>query len=168
MSDHSRFEDYLDIQRALATYVVALDSRDLALFDACFTPDAEISLSGTGSGGMSPAQYRELAETGLAALDATHHHLSMPLIRIEGDRAHARFYFQAQHVRNALAPEPFLMIGGWYTDDLVRTERGWRITRKVGTALWYDGNPQVLGYDFPKGAAPRGDGHRSPDWMRGS
>src|SRR5262249_4656617 len=108
-----------------------------------------------------------LAEEGLGNLDATQHHLGLPLIRIDGDRAHARCYFMAQHVRNALAPNPFLLIGGWYTDDLVRTERGWRIGRRVGTALWYDGNPLVLGYEFPMGAVPRGDGHKAPGWLIG-
>ncbi len=164
----SRFEDYLSIQNALALYVTAIDTRDLALFDLCFTPDAQIQLSGVGDGPMSPATYRQLSEAGLAALDATQHHLSLPLIEIDGDRAHARCYFMAQHVRNALAPSPFLMIGGWYTDDLIRTEQGWRITRRTGTALWFDGNPQVLGYDFPGGASPRGGGHLAPGWLAGA
>jgi len=154
-----------DIQRALAIYVVALDSRAFSLFDQCFTPDAEIVLAGVGT--MTPESYRRLAEEGLARLDATQHHLGVPLIRIDGAKAHARCYFMAQHVRNDLAPNPFLLIGGWYTDDLVRTPAGWRIARRVGTALWYDGNPQVLGYDFPMGATPRGEGHGAPAWLLG-
>ena len=67
-----------------------------------------------------------------------------------------------------LAPNSFLLIGGWYTDDLVRTEDGWRIEKRIGTAVWYDGNPDVLGMgNFPMGAQPRGDGHNSPAWLAG-
>jgi hypothetical protein len=159
----SRLLDFQDIQRALAIYVAALDSRDFPLFDQCFTPDADIVLAGVGT--MTPDSYRRIAVEGLSKLDATQHHLGLPLITLDGDRAHARCYFMAQHVRNDLAPNPFLLIGGWYTDDLARTPAGWRITRRVGTALWYDGNPKVLGYDFPMGATPRAEGHGSPPWL---
>jgi hypothetical protein len=156
--------DYEDIRRVLGLYVVAIDSRDFALFDECFTPDAPINLAGMPP--MNPASYRVLAEQGLAALDGTQHHLGLPLIRLDGDRAHARTYFMAQHVKNALAPAACLLIGGWYTDRLLRTERGWRIADREGTAIWYDGNPMVLGYDFPMGAVPRGPGHAAPAWVK--
>lgn len=157
-----RLLDYQDIQRALATYVVALDSRELALFRQCFTPNAKIMLAGMGD--MTTESYMKLAEEGLGRLDATQHHLGLPLIRLDGDRAYARCYFMAQHARNDLAPNGLLLIGGWYTDEIVRTGDGWRIAQRVGTALWYDGNPQVLGYDFPMGATPRGPGHTAPAW----
>ena len=41
-----------------------------------------------------------------------------------------------------------------------------RIVRRRGTAVWYDGNPDVLGYAFPMGASPRGPGHTAPAWLR--
>jgi hypothetical protein len=158
-----RVLDYEDIRHALGLYVVAIDSRDFALFDSCFTPDASIDLAGMPP--LNPESYRAFAEKGLAALDGTHHHLGLPLITLSGDRANARTYFIAQHIRNALAPAASLMIGGWYTDMLLRTERGWRIAARTGTAVWYEGNPMVLGYDFPMGATPRGEGHATPHWL---
>jgi hypothetical protein len=161
----ARLLDYQEIQRVLGLYVIALDSRDLPLFDQVFVPDAQIILGGMGE--MTPQSYREAATAGLGALDATQHHLGLPLIEVDGDRAHARCYFMAQHVRNDLAPNPFLLIGGWYTDDLVHTPAGWRIERRIGTALWYDGNPAVLGMgDFPMGATPRREGHLPPPWLK--
>ncbi len=161
----TRLLDLQDIQRALAIYVVAVDTRDLSLFDQCFTPDAQIILGGVGE--LTPTTYREMAGPSLGQLSATQHHLGLPLIQLDGDHAHARCYFLAQHIRNDLAPNAALLIGGWYTDDLLRTEQGWRITRRIGTAVWYDGNPQVLGYDFPMGATPRGEGHLPPAWLAG-
>jgi hypothetical protein len=161
-----RLLDIECIKRAIGLYVIALDSRELPLFDQVFTPDAQIILGGVGE--MTRDSYKEMAVKGLGALDATQHHLGLPVIDLDGDRAHARCYFMAQHVVNALAPNPFLLIGGWYTDDLVRTADGWRITKRIGNAVWYDGNPAVLGMgDFPMGATPRGDGHKAPGWLLG-
>ncbi len=161
-----RLLDLEDIKRTIGLYVVSIDSRDLSLFDEIFTPDAPIILGGMPE--MTPATYKKIGAEGLAALDATQHHLGLPVISLDGDRAYARCYFMAQHVRNDLAPNPFLLIGGWYTDELARTEAGWRIIKRVGTALWYDGNPDVLGMGgFPMGATPRGDGHNLPAWLKG-
>src|SRR5271154_4925991 len=161
-----RLLDIEDINRAIGLYVLAVDARELSLFDQVFTPDAQIILAGVGE--MTPASYKEMAVKDLAALNATQHHLGLPLINLDGDYAHARCYFMAQHVRNDLAPNPFLLISGWYTDELARTEAGWRITKRIGTALWYDGNPEVLGMgDFPMGATPRGDGHLPPARLMG-
>jgi hypothetical protein len=159
-----RLLDIQEINRALALYVIAVDTRELSLFDRVFVPNAQIILGGVGD--MTPASYKAMAVAGLGRLSATQHHLGLPLIDLDGDRAHARCYFTAQHVRNDLAPKSFLMIGGWYTDDLIRTDDGWRIEKRVGTAVWYDGNPEVLGMgDFPMGATPRAEGHLPPDWL---
>ncbi|HTJ62377.1 MAG TPA: nuclear transport factor 2 family protein [Alphaproteobacteria bacterium] len=162
-----RLLDLEDIKRTIGLYVVSIDTRDLSLFDEIFTPDAPIILGGMPP--MTPESYKKIGADGLAALDATQHHLGLPVIDLDGDRANARCYFMAQHVRNDLKPaNPFLLIGGWYTDELARTEDGWRITKRIGTALWYDGNPDVLGMgDFPMGATPRGDGHTLPAWLKG-
>jgi hypothetical protein len=73
---------------------------------------------------------------------------------------------QAQHVKNALAPSPYLMIGGWYDDRLASVDGQWLITVRTGTALWYDGNPEVLGYPMPAGALPPTPGHACPPWLR--
>ena len=156
-------DDWLAIGNALSTYVVALDSRDLGLFDLVFTKDAKIDLVGVGV--FSPEEYASMCEKSLPQFDATHHHLGLPVISIQGDTAHARTYFTAQHTINALAPQPHFMIGGWYDDDLVRTADGWRIAHKTGTAVWSDGNPKVLGYDGEPGASPRAPGHSAPAWL---
>ncbi len=161
-----RLLDIEDIKRAIGLYVIAVDTREMSLFDQVFVPGAQIILGGVGD--MTPDSYKAMASENLKALSATQHHLGMPVINLDGDHAHARCYFMAQHVRNDLAPNPFLLIGGWYTDDFKRTEDGWRIARRIGTAVWYDGNPDVLGMgNFPMGATPRAEGHLPPDWLMG-
>jgi hypothetical protein len=156
--------DILEIQQILARYVIALDSRAPQLLLACFTEDAQLSLGGVAISNIT--EYAKLCETALPALDATHHHLSLPAIQVEGDRAWARCYFTAQHVKNSLAPDHSLLIAGWYDDELVRTPAGWRIAKRTGTPSWISGNTAVLNYSMPTGAPPRGPGHEAPAWMR--
>lgn len=153
-----------EIHTALATYVIAIDCRDFTLFDQCFAPDAVLEFAFMGR--YSPAEYAAMSAESLAGFDATHHHLSLPALRIEGDTAHARSYFTAQHTKNALAPRPHLIIGGWYDDRLERRDGRWLIVHKQGTTVWSDGNPDVLGGAFPMGAAPRGPRHAAPDWLK--
>ena len=154
-----------EIEQVLATYSIAIDTRRPDLLERCFAPGAELHLDGVGA--LDLEQYKERCRTALPALDATQHHLGVPAIRIEGDRASSRCYFVAQHVKNALAPRSALLIGGWYDDELARTAGAWRIARRRGSAVWYDGNPDVLGYAFPMGASARGPGHDAPGWLVG-
>ena len=161
MTDHAL--DLQAIHNLLARYVIAVDTRRPDLLDEVFLPDSVVELAGMGV--MTPAQYRDICATVLPTLDATLHHLSMPAIVIDGDTAQSRCYFLAQHVKNTLAPRPFLMIGGWYDDVLVRTPEGWRIRHRRGTALWSDGNPAVVGAQYLIGAAPRDEGHEAPAWL---
>ena len=128
-------------------------------------PSAGARLHLDGVGELDLAGYKDLCRSALPSLDATQHHVGLPALRIEGERAYSRAYFIAQHVRNALAPRPLLLIGGWYDDELARSAGAWRIVRRRGTAVWYDGNPDVLGYAFPMGASPRGPGHAAPGWL---
>jgi hypothetical protein len=142
------------IEQVLYRYASALDTLDWDLFDGCFAPDAVIEMSVAGRH-PSPAHYREKAKAALASLDATHHVFSNPRISVDGNRAHAHCYYQAQHARNHLAPRALLMIGGWVETDLARFDGRWVIVRWRGTAVWMDGNPEVLGLDLSPGAVRR-------------
>ncbi|ARS29279.1 nuclear transport factor 2 family protein [Sphingomonas sp. KC8] len=158
-------DDVIAIQQVLARYVIAVDTRTPELLRDCFTADAVLRLSGMPQ--LTVDAYVAIAGDALPKLDATLHHLGLPAIRVEDDRAWSRCYFMANHVRNALAPAPTgLMIGGWYDDELVRTDAGWRIAQRIGTAMWAEGNSAVIeGADYPLGATPRGPGHAAPGWL---
>jgi len=155
--------DLHEIQTLLSKYVIAVDTQVLSLFDDCFAEDAAIDLANTGV--FTRDGYRDLCSRVLPTLDATQHHLGLPVIDVRGDRAESRCYFIAQHARNSLAPQPFLIIGGWYDDEFARLDGQWRITRRRGTAVWFDGNPEVLGYPFQPGALARVPGRACPDWL---
>ncbi|MEU6419645.1 nuclear transport factor 2 family protein [Streptomyces spiralis] len=139
-----RLVDERDVADVLHRYAAALDGRDWDGLEACFTPDAAITMSVAG-GYPSAGHYRRQAESVLGGLDVTHHVFSAVRVRVNGDTATADSCYHAQHVRAALAPDHLLLIGGWVHDELVRTGGGWRISVRRGTAAWYDGNPWVIG-----------------------
>ncbi len=164
MDDVPYLLDAHRIGQCLLKYPVALDSRDFDLLQSLFTPDARIDIPAAGV--FDAAGYRAASEAGLGRLDATQHFVGQPVLRIEGDRAWARSYLLAQHVLNALAPDGTLKIGAWYEDELRRVDGCWLICARTGNAVWWEGNPAVLGLEGVPNAFARHAGHRSPAWLQ--
>ena len=135
--------DVVAIQQVLYHYAYALDARDYDALDDVFTADAKLHTSGGTL--MAPAQYKAMCATELPKLDATHHMITNTGITVDGDRASARAYFQAQHVKQSLAPESQLLMAGWVDDEFERRAEGWRIVDRRWHSSWSSGNPAVLG-----------------------
>jgi hypothetical protein len=152
MSEPRYLADVRAIEQVLYRYAIAVDTGDLDAFDEIFTPDAALDMSVAGT--LTPAEYRARCESVLPGLDATHHLLAAPVVAVDADRATAHTYYQAQHARNGCPGGPLLLIGGWIDDELVRTDAGWRVARRRGRAVWFDGNPAVLDLDVVAGANP--------------
>lgn len=152
------------IEQVLNHYVIGLDTLHIPLMEHCFTQDAHVEIPGAGT--MTPAQYAAMCQQSLPRLDATHHQLGPVAVEVTGDTARAHCYLTAQHVLSSLAPDGLLTIGAWYDDELQRTPEGWKITRRVGTAVWCSGNPAVLGLPMQPGAFPRTAGRECPEWLK--
>jgi 3-phenylpropionate/cinnamic acid dioxygenase small subunit len=135
--------DVVAIQQVLFRYAYALDARDYDALDEVFRSDAALHTSGGTT--MTPAQYKAMCATELPKLDATHHMVTNTMVHVTGDRATSRAYFQAQHVKKALAPDSQLLMAGWVDDELERTPDGWRIVVRRWHSSWSSGNPAVLG-----------------------
>jgi 3-phenylpropionate/cinnamic acid dioxygenase small subunit len=161
--DSTYLRDVHEIAQILYRYAVAVDTQQLELFDDCFTAQARIELQTVGV--FDREGYRRLCRENLPNLDATQHTIGNPSITVDGDAAVSRCYFVAQHVRNALAPHPCLVIGGWYDDEFSKIDGKWRITSRLGTAAWADGNPAVLGLQAV-GALEWRPSRACPSWMR--
>ena len=63
------------------------------------------------------------------AISFTRHHITNPLIEVDGDFANARSYFA---VTSNNGPDH----SGTYVDRLVRTEQGWRFAYRVVRIDW--------------------------------
>jgi hypothetical protein len=156
--------DVHQIQQVLVKYTIAIDTKDFDLLETCFSNNAELHLAGLGT--LTVKAYRNICEQNLPSLNATQHHCGIPAIDINGDSAHSRCYFMAQHARNSLGEKPLMMIGGWYDDQFIRVGDNWRIKTRTGTAAWYEGNGDVLGYPVPQGGLEPTTGRATPQWLR--
>lgn len=125
-------EDVQDIHDLLVRYATGIDRRDWALFRTVFTPDCELDYGEIG-------QWHDIdAVTGF--MDRIHlgyrytlHRMTNMVITVNGDRAEARTYVDALIVTADMSGVNAI---GYYDDDVVRTDDGWRIARRRLTKVW--------------------------------
>ena len=121
-----------DIGELLVRYASAIDGRDWDLFRTCFTRDCQADYQDIGHWhdreGLT--QFMVDAHVGLGP---TQHRISNAAIAVEGDHASARTYVDLV----ALMPDGSSGLSsiGWYDDELVRTDDGWRIARRRYTTM---------------------------------
>lgn len=132
------------IRDVCTRYATALDDRDWELLSTCFTKDAVTVYEGIGECSGYDA-IEELCKQALTPLTRTQHLLGNFASDVDGDLATAQCYLQAQHVREGTDGGDTYVIAGRYTDRLVRTDDGWRISWRRLETWWTDGNPAVVG-----------------------
>ena len=132
-------------------YATALDTRDWALLQSCFVPDAvgDYDTIGGLEGYIATHEgydaIEQLCQAALTPLDASQHLLGNHVVDIDGDEGTVTLYFQAQHIRSAVGG-PNYIIAGRYRLRVVRTDEGWRIAHLHLSAAWTEGNPDVLAF----------------------
>ncbi len=141
MPDLAAMADRFEITDLLLRYGRALDTRDSALLETCFTNDAVLAYD--GSPVATRAEFVERAK-GLTKFVATHHMITNILVELAGDRATSTSYAHAQHVRGEAELRETYLIGGTYTDELARTNVGWRITHRRFVSQWVTKGTDVL------------------------
>lgn len=132
MTDSAAHRDRADIAEVLVRYATGIDRRDWDTFRTVFTEDCELDYGEIGSfaGLDAVTDYMDRVH---ALAGHTMHRLSNIAITLDGDRATARTYVDGL----ILAPDDVSGINavGIYDDHLVRTDHGWRIARRVFTAV---------------------------------
>ncbi|BBZ34346.1 nuclear transport factor 2 family protein [Mycolicibacterium confluentis] len=122
--------DRLEIQQLLVDYSSAIDQRRFDDLDRVFTPDAYIDYRVTGGiDGRFPEVKAWLKDV-LPNFPAYSHMLGNFDIRIDGDTATARTICFNPMVFDSESKQ-ILFVGIWYEDELLRTDPGWRMTRRV-------------------------------------
>ena len=125
-------EDRQDISDLLVRYATGIDRRDWPLFRTVFTDDCELDYGEIGAwkGVDAVAQFMEQVH---APAGHTMHRLSNQAITVDGDTAVARTYVDALIM---LCDNSNGVNGiGFYDDEIVRTEDGWRIARRRYTQV---------------------------------
>lgn len=146
-------DDKAAIIEILNLYAFALDTHRWDLFDRVFSTDvvAEFGPAGTAWKGL-PEFKRSFAEFH-DTLDSHQHTIMGHLVEVDGDRAHAFSYGNWLLIRHAAEGGASWLGTGWYDDELVRTEDGWRIRRRVCRLQSWSGNSRV----------PEPNGEHDPD-----
>ncbi|HNM83401.1 MAG TPA: nuclear transport factor 2 family protein [Mycobacterium sp.] len=129
MTEH---QDRQDISDVLIRYATGIDRRDWPLFRTVFTDDCEVDYGdiGTWHGVDAVAEFMEQTH---AMAGHTMHRISNQAITFDGDRAQARAYVDAV----IMAPDNASGVNaiGFYDDELVRADDGWRVARRRFTTV---------------------------------
>lgn len=156
--------DKLAVAETIYRYAVGIDTRDFPLYRSIFADQVEIdfaSYSGGEATSMSADAWVDSVRPLFTGLAATQHSMTNPIADIDGDNARCRMYMQAHHVFVADDPTSWFTIGGYYDDQLTRSDAGpagWLLTGVTLTVLWRSGDEGIMkaaakaGRTIPKGA----------------
>lgn len=123
-----------DIKEVLYRYSIMVDRRRWELVPEVFTEDATIDYTSVGSGGTKGpvGPMLEWLEQSLEPWPMNLHFITNEIIQIDGDTAKSTCCFNAPMGRKKKDGSGFFLTNaGYYEDELVRTEAGWRIRKRV-------------------------------------
>jgi len=121
-------EDLTLINALYARYNTAIDTGDGAGFAACFTPDGHLD---TGMGGQTGTEAIAAFGTGThETLPGLRHQSNNIVVDGDGSTASGGAFLVAYNVEGGYT----VMATGRYTDELAKTDAGWRFTSRVFVA----------------------------------
>jgi hypothetical protein len=127
--------DRMDITDTSLRYATGVDFRDRDIYLSCFTEEIEVDMSSMGMGppmNMTAEAWVDQALSLVSGFQSTQHIITNHVITIEGDEATCVAYVQAQHFN----PGGLYTVGGYYSNRLVRTSDGWRISKLKLVSTW--------------------------------
>ena len=135
-----------DVAEVLVRYATGIDRRDWTLFRSCFTDDCDADYGDIGRwhGADAITEWMKQVHAGLGH---TLHRITNQAVSPSGDGVTARSYV------DAIVMGPDDRTGtravGFYEDELVKTDAGWKIARRRFTMVLLQMN---LGTLMPKEA----------------
>jgi hypothetical protein len=127
MLSTQEISDRLEIQDLIARYSVAVDTGDWDALDGIFAADATIDYTEMGGIKGNRAEIKAYLSDALKVFSRTQHMMGLPLITLEGDRAHTVVSAHNPMVIKTEGDPLMMFCGLWYHEDLIRTDEGWRI-----------------------------------------
>jgi hypothetical protein len=137
--------DSAEIIGVLNLYAFLLDAQEWDLFDRVFTEDAVSEFGPAGMVWPDLASLKEHFVEFHQSLSNHQHTMMGHVVHLDGDRAYAFTYGNWLLRRDDVEGEPIWLGTGWYDDELVRTEAGWRIAHRIARMVSWSGNPAVSG-----------------------
>ncbi len=140
MTEH---DDKAAIVEIINLYGFALDAHEWQLFDRIFTEDVIAEFGPAGAAWKGLADFKRSFAEFHDRLDSHQHTMMGQVVHVDGEKANAFSYGNWLLVRASAEGGPTWLGTGWYDDELVRTDQGWRIQRRVCRLLSWTGNPLV-------------------------
>jgi hypothetical protein len=134
--------DRIEIQDLLVRYSHCIDTRNWEGLDDVFTPDAFIDYTALGGAKGTLEETKEFLAKSMKLFKSFQHMISNLVVELDGDRATARSICHNPMVMDRDGREHVFVCGLWYVDDLVRTDAGWRIGRRVEERCYVDNMPE--------------------------
>jgi hypothetical protein len=126
--DLATIADRLAVSDTIIAYATGVDTRNWDLYASIFTDPVMIDFSSWSkrpAGPMAVDAWVAAVRSGLSGFDATQHLSSNHVITFPtAGTARCVSQMQARHVIDARC----ITLGGHYTNDLVRTDAGWKIS----------------------------------------
>ena len=142
-SDVAEHDDKTAITEVLNLYGLALDAHRWDLFDRIFTDDVVAEFGPAGAAWRGLEEFAQSFAEFHERLDSHQHTMMGHVVHVDGDAANAFSYGNWLLVREAAEGGPTWLGTGWYDDELVRGEHGWRIRHRVCRLQSWSGNPSV-------------------------
>jgi hypothetical protein len=139
MAEH----DKAAIIEVLNLYGFALDARQWDLFDRVFAENVTAEFGPAGAAWEGLANFKRSFAEFHDGLDNHQHTMMGHLVHVDGEKANAFSYGNWLLVREGAKGGSSWLGTGWYDDELVRTDHGWRIRHRVCRLLSWSGNPLV-------------------------
>ena len=119
---------------------------DLGQYDRLqqlFTDEVTVDYTSLFSGevqNISSEQLMTQWQSTLPGFDATQHMITNHRITVDGDEATAMAYVRATHKLG----DQMWVVGGYYVDELVRTDEGWKLQAIQYNALYEEGDRSLV------------------------
>lgn len=136
--------DRMEIQDLITDYSHAIDEQAFDRLDDIFTPDAFIDYTATGGEKGDLAAAKAFLAAALPKFPCMQHIAANSQIRIKGDTATCRTILFNPMVFEEDGGKTVFFVGAWYLDDLVRTEAGWRISKRIETQGYMHNTPKAF------------------------
>ena len=132
--------DRFEINDLLIRYTRAIDTKDYALLDTCFTPDAHVDYTSSGGTAGKYPEVRAWLEKALAPFPCMMHFVGNTTLELDGDRVSSRTYvINPMGLPNKDGGLHVFTVCAHYVDKLLRTPEGWRIAERIEETVLMDG-----------------------------
>ena len=140
--------DRMEIQDVLFEYANIIDKKDFDRLRDIFSEDARIDYSAFGGAVGNREEIIAFLKQAMVDVFPNTQHLNANIqIKVEGDAGIGRVMcFNPMEMKMPDGNTHVFMLGLWYVDKYVRTQKGWRIKERAEEKSWAFNTPEFMNF----------------------